>query len=185
MLNNKRGMIGIILFFVMLFVILIVGFMGAMIVGVVDYTFDEITPIMTDLGMAGDFNASQAGEFTFGTLNTIIQAFPWLIALAYVLALVASLLFVIGYNFNPHPVFIGFYIALMLLLMFGSIIMSNMYQDIYDGTDIIATQLHEQALMSYMILYSPFILLLIAVVAGVLFFARTRTGDISGGFVDV
>ena len=178
--KNKKGQFGIILFFLILFTILIAAFAGAMIISVIDYASDTVTPIMKELGVVGDSNISEYSTYTFGTVNTIVQAFPWLLALCYGIALVFSIVFVVGYSYNPHPVFIGLYIAMMILLIFGSIIMSNMYQDIYSGTDEIATRLQEQPMTSYMILYSPFILTLIAVVAGILLFARTQAD--AGGF---
>ena len=178
--SNKKGQFGIILFFIILFTILIAGFAGVMIVSVLDYASDEITPIMEGIGMVGDSNISEYSDYTFGTVDTLVSAAPWLLALMYGLALVFSIVFAVGYSYNPHPVFIGFYIAFMILLIFGAIIISNMYQDIYSGTDEIATRLQEQTMMSYMLLYSPFILSLIAVIAGIFLFARTSAD--AGGF---
>lgn len=183
MMKDKKGSVfGIIVFFIILFSILILGFIGAMVVSVVDYGSDTITPIMEDLGVVGDTNLSEAAEYTFGITDTFVQALPWLLALCYGLALLFSIVFVVGYSVNPHPVFIGFYIMLMILLVFGSIIMSNMYQDIYEGNDgVISTRLQEQTMLSYLILYSPFILMLISVIAGIFLFARSRAD--AEGFV--
>ena len=176
-MKNKKGAIGIILMFFVLFLILILGFFGTMVWSVVDIASDEITPIMEDLGMVGDTNLSQVSEYTFGVADTFIQAVPWLIALGYVLALVFTLVFVFVAGYNPHPAFIAFYVALMLLLVFGCIIMSNMYQDIYTGNDEIALRLQEQTIMSYMILHSPFIMVFIAVIGGILMFGMKNTAD--------
>jgi hypothetical protein len=177
--KNKKGAIGIIFFFILLFLILIAGFFLAMVWGVVDIASDEITPIMTGLGVVGDTNLSQASEYTFGVVDDFVQAIPWLIAMGYVMALIFSLVFVFIIGDNPHPAFIGFYLMLMILLIFGSIIMSNMYQDIYTGTDEIATRLQEQTITSYLILHSPFIMGIIVVIAGILMFARQ--GNNEGG----
>lgn len=170
---NKRGVIGIILFFVALFLIVIVGFIASVSVGVLDYASDEITPIMEDLGMAGETNMSEIAGYTFGTVDKLVQAMPWMIGLAYFMALIFSLVVVVGYSYNPHPAFMGFYFVLMILLIFGSVVMSNMYEDIYTGTDEIALRMQEQSLLAYMILFSPGILTFIAVIAGVLMFGRT------------
>jgi hypothetical protein len=59
--------------------------------------------------------------------------------------------------------------------------MSNMYEDLYEGTDLIAVSLQEQGLMSYMILYSPFVMVLIAFVVGIYLFAKPSQED-SGGY---
>ena len=174
LVNNKRGQIGIILFIVFLFLIVVVGFIAAMAVSVIDFGSDTITPVMTDLGVVGPTNLSEAGEITFGNLDSIIQALPWLVGFAYVAALILSIIFSLSYAYNPHPVFIGLYIMLVLLLILGCIVMSNMYEEIYTGNDEIATRLQEQTLLSYMILYSPFIMSVIAFITGIFLFSRSR-----------
>lgn len=173
--QNKKGGIGIIVFFVVLIVVLVVGFIAAIGWTILDIASDEITPIMIDLGMVGDSNVSQYAEYGFGVANTFIQSMPWLIAMGYILALIFTLVFIFLAGYNPHPAFIAFYISLMILLVFGCVVMSNMYQDIYSGTDEIATRLQEQTIMSYMILHSPFIMALIAIIGGVLMFGMQST----------
>ena len=179
---KTKGQIGIIIFFVLLFLILILGFMAAMIYGIVDFASDEITPIMKDLGMGGDTgaNLSYAADVTFGTLSTVLDNVSWLIGIAYVAALVFSIMFALVSSDNPNPFFIGLYFGLMLLLMLGCIIMSNVYEEIYTGSDEIATRLQEQTLLSFMILHSPAIMVLIAMITGIFIF--TRQGQDSGGF---
>lgn len=182
---NKRGGIGIIIFFSILLIILIIGFIATMVWGVIDIASDEITPIMKDLGMVGDTNLSQAAEYSFGVADTFIQALPWVIALGYVMVLIFTLVFVFIVGYTPHPAFMALYLMLMFLLIFGCVIMSNMYQDIYTGNDDLASRLQEQTIMSYLILHSPFIMAMIAVIGGVLMFARQSSsegGGIQGGY---
>jgi|TARA_Y100000310_G_scaffold90313_1_gene87602 magnesium-transporting ATPase (P-type) len=171
-MRNKRGFISIVMFFGLLFMILIIGFMGAMIFGIIDFASDEITPIMEDLGVVGGANVSEASEFTFGAVDKTINAMSWIIGFAYVLALMFSVVFAISYSFNPNPVYIGLYFMFIVLLIFGAIVVSNMYEDIYTGTDEIAERLQEQTLLSYMLLHSPIILTLIASITGIYIFAR-------------
>jgi hypothetical protein len=171
---NKKGAIGLIWFAAILFLIIIVGFIAAMGIGVLDFVGDEITPIMSELGMAGDTtNMSEIAGYTFVPLNNVIQSLKWLGGLAFMMALIFSIVFGMSYSYNPHPVFIGFYFALILLLIFGTIFMSNMYEDIYTGTDDIALRLQEQTILSYMILYSPFIIALISFITGIFIFTRS------------
>jgi len=177
--KNKKGAIGIIFFFLALLTILIVGFMLVMVWSVVDIASDELTPIMTDLGMVDEVNLSQVGDYTFGVADKFTQSLPWIIIIGYVMALVFTLVFVFVVGYSPHPAFIGLYLALMVLLIFGAIIMSNMYQDIYTGTDELATRLQEQTTMSYLILQAPWVLGIIAIIGGILMF--TRQGASEGG----
>jgi len=178
---NRKGAIGIIVFFMALMLVLVLGFIAAMAWSVLDIASDELTPIMTELGMAGDTNMSEAAEYSFGTINKFVQAMPFLIAVGYVMALIFTLVFVFIVGYNPHPAFIGFYLVLMILLIFLCIIMSNMYQDIYTGDDEIATRLQEQTTTSYLILHSPFIMAMIAAIGGILMFARQSSAEAGGG----
>ena len=183
--KNKKGGIGIITFFSVLLIVLIIGFIAVIAWSVIDIASDELTPIMTELGMVENTNLSQAAEYSFGVANTFVQALPWVIAFGYIIVLIFTLVFVFIVGYNPHPAFIALYIVLMFLLIFGCIIMSNVYQDIYTGTDELALRLQEQTTMSYLVLHSPFIMAIIAIVGGILMFARQSTsegGGISGGF---
>jgi len=171
--KNKKGAIGIIILFVVLLTILVVGFSGVIILSVVDYVSDEVTPIMKEFGVnTGDEYVEKGMNYTFDATDTIIQAFPWLFGFAYFGALIFSIVFVTFYRDNSHPALMGFYFVLMILLVFAAIIMSNMYQDIYDGDDVIAERMQEQSFMSNMVLFSPFYFTLIAVIAGIYLFSR-------------
>lgn len=169
--KDKRGFFGILLFFIILFSILIIGFIGAIVISVLGFASDEITPVMEELGMVGDTNVTQASTYTFGVADTLIKSAPWILAFVYLLALVFSIVLVIAYDYNPNPAFIGVYIALIFLLILGSIIISNAYEDIYSGTDEIAMKLQDQTALSYMILYSPLILTIIAFITGIYLFS--------------
>ncbi len=181
MRKNKKGVMGIILFFLLLFTILIIGFIAAVSMGIIDFASDTITPIMLEIGVVGDANVSEAAEYTFGTVDTIVTALPWLIAFSYVAMLIFSVVFIVSWNYNPNPVFIGVYFMFVILLIFGTIIMSNMYQDLRAGTDMVAVGLQNQTALSYMILHSPMILGLIALIVGIYVFAGKQM-ETQGGF---
>lgn len=174
---NKKAGIGIIIFFSILLITLILGFISVLVWSVVDIAADELVPIMSELGMAGDSNLSEYSEYGIGTANIFVQAIPWLIAFGYIMVLIFTLVFVFIVGYNPHPSFIAFYFALMLLLIIGCVVMSNMYQDIYTGDDEIATRLQEQTIMSYLLLHSPFIMAMIATIGGILMFARQSSAE--------
>lgn len=181
-MKNKRGAIGLILFFVALFLIVIIGFIASISTGLITWTSTQVTPIIQVIGnVEGVANFSEAAEYTVVPANTFIQALPWLVGFSYVAMLFFSVFFAITYSFNPNPFFMGLFFFLVLLLILGSIVMSNMYQDIYSGTDVLALQLQSQTLLSFMILRSPFILTLIAIVTGIFLFARPGT-ETSGGY---
>jgi hypothetical protein len=178
---NKKGGFGIILFFFALLSVLVIGFIAAMAMGVLNYTSNQITPIMEDLGMVDTVNVSQGATYAFGTLDTFINAMPWVVASAYIMALVFCLVFIFLVGYNPHPAFIALFISLMVLLIFGCVIMSNMYQDVYTGTDVLATELQSQTMLSFLILNSPIIMAVIAVIGGIIMFTRISSFGGGGG----
>lgn len=177
--KDKRGFMGIVFFFLILFTILIIGFIGALAITVIDFGSETITPIMTDLGVVGATNLTEASEITFGTTNTIVNMMPWLLLFTYTAMLIFTIIFVISYRFNPHPAYIGVYFMFVVLLIMGSILISNMYQDLHQSTDsVIGDGLKSQTGMSYMIIHSPKILTIFAIIVGIFIFAGTqREGD--------
>ena len=176
--RDKRGVMGIIIFFIMLFVILIVGFIFAITIGVIDFASDTVTPILTTLPEVGGVNISESTTATVGVVNNFVQATPWLLALGYVGALIFSIIFVSLYKTNPHPVFIGLYVMMMLLLIFGAVILSNAYEDIITPDNELSTRLNENVAMKYLIIYSPAILALISAIAGIYAFAQKEENTI-------
>lgn len=178
-MRGKRGAIGLILFFAILFTVIIVGFIASIVIGVLDFGSDTITPIATDLGVAGFANFSEYGEYTFGNLDTVIQALPMIMGFAYVIMLLFSVVFAVSYTYNPNPAFLGLYFMLVVLLIFGTIIMSNMYENIYNQNNELSDRLQEQTILSYMILHSPMVMVLIAFITGIYLF--TRNANSPGG----
>ncbi len=179
---NKKGFMGFVFFFLILFTILIVGFIAVITVSIVKYSSGIITPVMTDIGMAGESNVSEYSEYTFETVDKLVNSLPWLLVFGYVAMLIFSIIFVVSFNFNPNPVYIGIYFVFVILLIFGAIIMSNMYEDIYNSDDEILGQgLQDQAAMSFLMLHSPWILSIIAFIAGIYIFAGKQSEN-QGGF---
>lgn len=176
---NKRGIGGIIYFFVILFIILMLGFIAVIAVSVIDFASDTLTPELNTIGVVGTTNLSKVSSYAFGVGNTFIQNLPWLVALSYVAALVFSIVFAISMSYNPHPVFIGFYFLLIILLIFGSIVLSNMYENIYQQDNILSERLNDQPLLSHMILFAPVIFTVIAFVAGIYMFSRIGEGGLT------
>jgi len=183
MINNKKQGIGIIIFFAVLFLTIIIGFVGAFLWAVLDFASDEITPIIDEIGMVGDANVTEAASYTVAVTNTLVGSLNWILAILYILALVFTLVFAFLSGSNPHPAYIPLFLAFMILLIFGCVIFSNMYLDMYTGTDEIATRLQEQTVTSFLILHSPYVMAMIAVIGGVFMFTRQANSEGSpGGF---
>ena len=171
--KDKRGtIIAVVIFFFILFAILMTGFIISVGASLLDLFGDEITPIMTDIGVVGSANISEYATYTFTPLNSVLQSLKWMVGIGYVVALLISIVFALSYQQNPHPVFIGLYFAMVVMLVLGAMFISNMYQDIFELDDDIAERMQEQTLLSYMILYAPLIMVLIAFITGIFFFVK-------------
>lgn len=181
-MNNKRGQTGIIIFFVILAIILIAGFVFAIVTGAVVWTSGVISPVFNDLGVVDNINLSQASQNSVGVVNTMVQSAPWIVGFAYLFALLASILFILSYDRSMNPMWMGGYFVFMIFLIILAIILSNAYQDIYQGTDELAVTLQGMTILSYLILYSPHVFTVIMIVAGIFLFAGKQGETVQSGY---
>ncbi len=169
---NKKGNIGaIIFFFVILFVVLFLGFIMLTGSAVLNWVFDEAVPELSNLGMVGDTNMTDVATYTISPVNNIVQSFTWLTGVLYVMFLIASVGMAFFFRMSPSKWLMGFYFMLVIILVMGSIFISNMYEDFSGGTDDLSTRLAEHTLLSFMILNSPVILTAVAFITGIVMFS--------------
>lgn len=177
-MKNNRGQTGLVIFFVLLAVILIVGFVFAILIGAGTWVSSTISPVLQDALPQDTFGTT--GQATVGTINTIIQMAPWVIAFLYFFALLGSIMFVLSYNSNLNPMWSGAYFVFMIALIVLAFFISNAYQDVYQANDELGLQLQSMTAISYMILYSPHILAVIMIVAGIFLFAGKQGDSVQG-----
>jgi hypothetical protein len=177
-MNKKGNIVSMIYFFVILFVVLFLGFIMVVGSSVLNFVFDVAVPELSDLGMVGDSNFTEIASFTIAPVDNIIQQFTWLTGVLYILMLVFTIAIAFTMRTAPSKWLIGFYLMMVLTLIVGSIFISNMYEEFYDGTDDLATRLKEHTVLSFMILYSPSILTFIVFVAGVVLFSGIESSGI-------
>jgi hypothetical protein len=176
---NKRGNIIIpIMVVLVLFLILFIGFMAVIGSSVINYVFDIAVPEVTNLGQVEDVNLTQVADITIVPLNTFIQSFTWLTGVMYFLALVGSIALALLYRSSPNPLFIGFFFMLVVLLVIGSIFMSNIYEDFYNDAGELGDRLREHTLLSFMILYSPSIFTVVSFISGIILFSGRQDENV-------
>lgn len=170
---NKRGQIGVLLlFFAGLFLLLLLGVAFIFGSAILNWTMDEVVPEISTLGMVGEANLSQAADFTITPVNNVIQNFTWISGVLYVMFLVGLVGIVVGFKIAPSKWLMGFFFALMIMLIFAAILVSNIYEDFYDDTnDEFTPILKEHVIMSNMIIYSPAIFTVISLLLGIVLFS--------------
>jgi len=171
MIENKKAQMGILWLFVIFAFILVGGIVIAVFLGFASWTSDIVSPIAQDLGMVDNYNVSDAGRMTFGTLDTLIGMLPMFIGFAYVMLLVGCIVLVLSYRGTQNPLFLGLYLAFTILIVLVAILGSNAYQDLYMGTDEIAVYLQSMTILSFLILQSPYIFGIVSFVCGIFLFS--------------
>jgi hypothetical protein len=171
MRNKKGNIMGIVFFFIALFLILFLGFVMVTGSAIVNWVFDEAVPELTNLGSVGSTNFTKIAEFTITPLNNIIQNFTWLTGVLYVLMLIGAVGFAFAMKINPSKWLIGFFFMSVFILIIASMFMSNIYEEFYTGTDELATRLQEHVILSFMILYAPMIFTIISFISGIVMFS--------------
>lgn len=171
---RRKAQQGMIIFIGLIFLIVIVGFLLSVGGAVVDWVWDETVPHLTNIGVVGDANMTEIASYTIAPANTFVQNLSWVVGVIYVLMLIGSIGFAATMSFTPSKWLIGFYFALVLVLILGSIFMSNIYEDFYDDNGELGARLQEQGILSFMIIYSPAILTFIAFITGIVMFSGMR-----------
>jgi hypothetical protein len=170
--ENKRGqLLGIVLIVGLLFLVLIIGFIMMIGSSVTNYVADNIVPDLSTLGVVGDTNLTAVADYTIVPANNIVQSFTWLTGVIYFLMLIGCL----GVSFmmreTPNKWLIGFFFLCVLLLTIGSIFISNMYEAWYNDSGEFSTILREHTILSWLILYSPMINVILAFISGIILFS--------------
>ena len=170
---NRKGqnIMPIVWFFVFSFLILFAGFIMVIGSAILNWTFDEAIPELSNLGEVGGANFTQIATFTIAPLDSIVQSFTWLTGVLYVLMLVGAIGFAFVFREAPSRWLIGFFFMGVFILIIASIFMSNIYEEFYTGTDDLATRLQEHIILSFMILYAPMIFTIISFISGIVFFS--------------
>ena len=170
-MDNKENFGLILGFFIIIGILMVVGFMIVVGSSVLNYTFDIITPEISNIGMVGSANMTEISGYSIDVVDTVIQSFTWLTGVAYMLAIIGLFGLVVSFKVTASKWFMGFFLALALLLIMGSIFMSNIYQDIYQEDDDLSSVLREHTLLSYLILHSPVIFTILIFISGIILFS--------------
>lgn len=170
MMNKKGNAMGILLVIGGALLLLVVAFIFVFGISTLEIVTDTITPELTGLGQVGDWNASSTMNMIMTPTNSIVSKLSWLGGIVYIIGLMGLLGLAFLYRTSNEKWVIFFFFGLMMVLILCSIFISNAYEAFYIGTDDIALGLQSQALLSYMILYSPGILTIIGFIAGAIMF---------------
>ena len=170
--KNKKGQLGTIAVLgILVMVVIFLAFAVTLGSGILTFASAQVEDITGSLGMAGGSNLSAISDVSIGTANTTIQMLSFLSGIFIVFALLGIIIFAGAIRSNPSGWLIGFYLILVVIVLFVAIFMSNTYEEILDGSDDLATQLQTMTMASFLVLYMPTIITVIAFVGGIIIFS--------------
>ena len=174
---NKKGNAYIILMLVgLMFLLIFLAFIVIIGSSIINLVADEVVPEISDLGMIGASNLTEYSEYSIDPANNFIQNLTWMTGIFFVFGIVGILGIAFIFKSTGETWMIGLFVGLVLLLVISCIFLSNIYEEFYDGDDDIALRLKEHTLLSYMILYSPAIMVIIAFLSGIILFSGQQEG---------
>ena len=169
---NKKGNIYALLILVIIAITVIFGALFvALGSGVLTYTSDTITEVTNSLGMAGDSNLSYYSEVSISTMNDSIQMLSWASGVIIIFMFLAIIIFAGTIRLNPNGFLIGFYLILVIILIIGSMIVSNTYEEFLNNGDVISVELQGQTMANFLVLYLPMIITIMSFVGGIIIFS--------------
>lgn len=171
-MNKKAEFSGLFFFFVMIMVVLVLGFIGSIVIGIVSYSSGILAPTISGMGMVGDdINMTQIASMSSDKGNAVIQNMQHILAVLYIFGLILIFGMAITINLTGSKFLMGLYFMLAVFVIGFCILMSNAYENLVGGTDIIATQLQQQGAMTFLMIHSPSIFTVLIFLGG--FFALT------------
>ena len=175
--NNKKGsFMGIMLVVGGLFLIVMFGIILAIGSSTINWVMDETVPELETLGQVGDINTTQIIGATITPVNTVIQNFTWVAGLLYIFGIIGVFGLALTFRATGDKWLIGLYFGVVLILVIGCMLMSNIYEDVYNSGGDFGDILAEHTLLSFLIIYSPGIMVLIAFIAGIILFSGPSEG---------
>lgn len=181
---NKKGFGPLLLLFFVIIGMLLLAFGASFLIGMGNNLKDEVVPIINGLGVVsgsginGD-NMTETANYVVTPVTVIMGSLGWVGGIGYVLCLLLTIGLAISFKMTGEKWLVIMFLLLAVAAIMISILISNTYQDFYDGGDDLAAQLHSQVLLSWVILYSPLITTLIMFICGIIMF----TGPVEGGYV--
>lgn len=171
MINKRGNFLGIMLVIGGLFLLIMMGIMFGIGSSVINLVMDTVVPEVAAIGVVGDVNVTHISDVTLTPVNTFIQSWTWLTGVLYVFVLLG--IFGLAYSFRAtgDNWLIGLFFGLVIILMIGAIFMSNIYEDVHNGTDELAVIVQEHTLLSFLVIYSPMIMAIISFICGILLFS--------------
>jgi hypothetical protein len=169
---NKKGVGQLILFSMIIGAVIVIGLFIAIFYYAFTSVSDVVFPAIKEIGMVGETsNVSAYATTVIAPFEILLSSFKWFGGLMYALAIFGLIGLAVTFRLTMSKVFIVFFLALAILLIIVSILISNTYEELYTNNDDVGLKLQEQVLLSFLILNSPMIFTIVIFVSGIILFS--------------
>jgi len=169
---KKRGNIGgILIFFVALFILLFCGFAISMFVVMLDWLSDDTLPELENLGETGSVNLTKIGDLTVRPTRSFIDALPGIVGVLYIMGFAGILGLSFMFRNTEQRWLLFLFFGLTVMLVIAGIVISVIYEDFYNDSGAVGDRLKDQTLMSFLILYSPALMVMISAIGAIIMFS--------------
>jgi len=176
MFNKKGSFMGIMFVVGGLFLLVMFGVMLAIGSSTINWVMDETVPELKTVGEVGEWNSTESIDMVISPVDTFIQNFTWVAGLLYVFGIIGVFGLALTFRATGDKWLIGLYFGVVLILVIGCIIMSNIYEDVSADNSGFGDIMKEHVLLSFLIIYSPGIMAMIAFLAGIILFSGPPEG---------
>lgn len=161
---------------IVFFGIILLGIMGIALViaisgGVIKEVLDNTLPALESLPPAGNTNISAYTTLGLAPINTLSDNLGWILGGLYIIALIGTLGIAYGYRVTGQKVLLILFLGISILVILGSILVSQVFQGIYESPGVLGEQLQQMTLFSWLLLYSPIVMIIITFFGGAIIFS--------------
>lgn len=178
LVKNKRGQLvlswggeaGMLRLFFMLLLIVSVGLIVAFAAVGIKLVSDTVSPALKSLPNTGGTDLGGYATKGLGAWDTIMNGLYIGVGVLYMISLVGFIGISFAFRMTGQKYLIVLFLALAVLAILASILISNAYQSFYESGSAVGDELKEQVLMAWLMLHSPFIITIIIFISGIIMF---------------
>lgn len=173
LIKNKRGQeSNIIILFVVIFILLVLGFCVILLSSIISDVGGEILPALrVNVGEIGNVNASQVANPILSPFEIFLNSFSWLWGVLFMLGIFLLFGLAVAFRMTSNKWLLGIWFVFTILLILFSILISNVVEDFANSGDSIGAGIQNQTLLYFLLLNSPIIFTIISFVCMIIIFS--------------
>ena len=177
-MNNKGSFNAILIIAISCVLILAFAFASSLFTVVSNQIIQPFTSTFNGLGdNVSGTNFTDITRMTLVPVQASIHSLDYIFGVIYFIAIFLLIGLSVAFKTTDSKWIIPIFIILAIFVLMISIVVSNSYEDLLNGGDIVASGLSEQTLLTYGMVYSPLIMLVTIILSGIIMFTGKGGSD--------